>query len=268
MIKLVVTDLDGTFWDRELTVPAAHEAAVKALAESGVPVLVATSRRQRVVEQALSPQGWAPPAVLLDGAVGVDLATGLRFHDAAFDRDSARSVLDVFRSFGLDPCLYIDSPEADAVLSDQTTTCPGHAEYLSSVARRGDLGDAVRDDVVQGFSIFGADREMLHAILPGLGATGTEVVAAVDDRFGGWSLVVSPPAVTKWNGVVAYCDARGIPVEAVAAVGDGDNALEMLSRSAVAIAVRRGSRRALDLADFVIDPPDSEGWAEVPALLS
>jgi hydroxymethylpyrimidine pyrophosphatase-like HAD family hydrolase len=267
MIELVVTDLDGTFWGRDLTVPPAHAKAVEALAESGIPVLIATSRRQRVVEGALRPQHWAPPAVLLDGVVGVDLATGVRFHQAAFDAADAHSVLAVFRSHGLDPCLYIDSPDADVVLSDQPSTCARHAKYLSSVARQADLADSARDDIVQGFSIFGAERALLEKLLPGLSAVGAEVVIAEDDRFGGFSIVVSPPAVTKWTGVVAYCKAHDISVDAVAAVGDGDNDLELLRHAALRIAVRGGSSRALDLADLVIDPPAADGWAAVPELL-
>ena len=31
MIRLVVTDLDGTFWDEDLTVPEPHRQAVAAL---------------------------------------------------------------------------------------------------------------------------------------------------------------------------------------------------------------------------------------------
>jgi hydroxymethylpyrimidine pyrophosphatase-like HAD family hydrolase len=45
-IRLVVADLDGTFWDRDLTVPPAHIAVVKELWSMGVTVLAATYRRR------------------------------------------------------------------------------------------------------------------------------------------------------------------------------------------------------------------------------
>ncbi len=44
-IRLVVTDLDGTFWDRDFIVPPADRAAVEELWSMGVTVLAATSRR-------------------------------------------------------------------------------------------------------------------------------------------------------------------------------------------------------------------------------
>lgn len=57
---MVVTDLDGTFWDQDLTVPPAHLATVAALADRGVEVMVATSRRRRVVAEHLGRVGPTP----------------------------------------------------------------------------------------------------------------------------------------------------------------------------------------------------------------
>ena len=53
VIRLVATDLDGTFWTSEMVVPERHVKAVRELASRGVTVLVATSRRPRVVRAAL-----------------------------------------------------------------------------------------------------------------------------------------------------------------------------------------------------------------------
>ena len=41
MIRLVVTDLDGTFWDEDLAVPEPHRQTVAALRDRDVEVMVA-----------------------------------------------------------------------------------------------------------------------------------------------------------------------------------------------------------------------------------
>jgi haloacid dehalogenase-like hydrolase len=57
VIRLVATDLDGTFWDADLVPPKAHLSAANELIEAGVTVLAATSRRPRVVRRQLDEVG-------------------------------------------------------------------------------------------------------------------------------------------------------------------------------------------------------------------
>ena len=54
---LVVTDLDGTLWADDLVVRPRTRAAVAALADAGVPVLVATARRVRGARELLRETG-------------------------------------------------------------------------------------------------------------------------------------------------------------------------------------------------------------------
>ena len=67
-IQLVVTDLDGTLWDRECTIHPEPVLALDQLRAEGIPVLAATARRQRSVLRRLDRYGLSLPLVLLDGA--------------------------------------------------------------------------------------------------------------------------------------------------------------------------------------------------------
>ena len=99
VIRLVATDLDGTFWGEDQVVPAAHLTAAEELIESGVTVLAATSRRPRVVRRQLAMVGLTLPAVLIDGALGVDFRSDERFHQSCFDPEiRARNLGDLPRA--------------------------------------------------------------------------------------------------------------------------------------------------------------------------
>lgn len=263
MIRLVVTDLDGTFWDRTLTVPPLHLDAVWRLGEIGVEVMVATSRRRRVVAEHLGRVGFSPTAVVLDGAMGVDLADGMRFHDAAFTVDAATEVLARFRAHGLDPCVYVDQPDVDVVVSPAPATSTAHLAYLGPIARTGDLDKAVAAPGVYGFSVTGRPHSEVADLAGDLVAFGAETVVFHEEQYGGWSVVVAPPGVTKWNGVLAHAGRRGITPDEILSVGDGDNDVEMLTRAGVAVAVRGGTERAVAAADHLIDGPESNGWAAI-----
>ena len=134
MIRLLATDLDGTFWGPDLVAPPEHVAAVEELVNRGVTVLAATSRRPRVARKKFSDVGLSLPAVLIDGAIGIDFRTGERFHEAAFDVQAASDMLTRFRAHGLEPCLYVEDSEIDLAVSSTPSTCTAHLDYLGPIA--------------------------------------------------------------------------------------------------------------------------------------
>jgi hydroxymethylpyrimidine pyrophosphatase-like HAD family hydrolase len=126
VILLVATDLDGTFSGPEMVVPDGHAQAIDELGRRGVRVLVATSRRLRVVRSCFQETRLALPAVLLDRAIGIGLRTGDRFHQAVFAQADAVAALAAFRRFDLDPCVYVEEPDVDVVVSETPSTCAAH----------------------------------------------------------------------------------------------------------------------------------------------
>jgi len=268
MIRLVATDLDGTFWGRDLIAPSEHVAAVKELLRREVTVLAATSRRPRVAKKHLGAAGLELPAVLIDGAVGIDFRTDVRFHEAVFEANDARQMLEAFQAHGLDPCLYVDDAEIDIAVSPTPSTCAEHLEYLGPVAGTHDLGDAVASMPIYAFSVLGLDYEVLAPLALELADNvGTSVVLYPEPSYGRFGLVVNPNGVSKWSGIEAYCAIHGIAAEEVAAVGDGLNDVDMLRHAGMRIGVHGGREEIIEIAEFLIPPPEQGGWERVPDLV-
>ena len=98
--------------------------AVRDLEAAGIPVLVATGRRLRMAWTVLEAGGLAGPAVVLDGALGLDLRDGQVFHQVAFPSAAAARVLAAFGTAGLSPCVYVERPGVDLVVGDYTLDQP------------------------------------------------------------------------------------------------------------------------------------------------
>lgn len=267
MIRLVATDLDGTFWDGDMAVPEIHADAVRELASRDVTVLAATSRWPRVVRDNLATAGLALPAVLIDGAVGIDFRTEERFHQAAFTPTVAVNALTAFRRAGLEPCVYVDDPDIDIVVSENPATCPAHLARISDVARVECLDTAVTTRPVYAFSVLGLPRERLATASGLLVDQRVHVLLYAEPSYGDYGLIVNAPGVSKWSGIDAYCKGAGIDPSEVLGVGDGDNDVTMLANAEVSVAVKGGTANVLDLADHVIDPPHQQGWAELLDLI-
>lgn len=265
-VDLVVTDLDGTLWHDERELHPWTRAAVDELARRGVPLLVATGRRVGSAQRALAPFGMAPPAVLLNGSLGVDLDTGERFHRGGFETDAALRVLAAFEQHGVDPCLYVEGESPSVYISATPSTHPDHLASFGDGVRAARLGDVATSERVLAFGVLGIDGDIGSAIASSLAPVATPHFD-VDRMYGGHALMVAPSGDSKWDGVVAFCDRHGLDSARVLAIGDGPNDVEMLRDAAVAVAPSDGHPDALAIADHVVDPASVGGWASLLDLL-
>ena len=261
-VALVVTDLDGTLSDADERVHPSSARAVRSLQAAGVPVLVATGRRPRMAARVLEPAGLAGPAVVLDGALGLDLRDGRLFHRVTFPVPAARAVLGAFIAAGLEPCVYADRPGVDFVVGERPATHPRHLARSLPLVAVDDLERVVEAEPVLTFSVVGRPAGLLEPVARALGGAGSASVVR-DLVYGDHTLQVRPPGVSKWSGVLAFCADQGLDPGRVLAVGDGANDLELLEAAKVACAVAGASPAVLARADYVLGRPGDGGWAAV-----
>lgn len=262
-IDLVVTDLDGTLWHTDDHVDPKVLAALAELERRGVPLLVATGRRTASTRAPLARIGQAPPAVVLNGALGVHLTTGDRFHRSPFPVADASAALAAFASVGLDPVVYVDHPRYDVFLSSTPSTHVEHVRSLGDTAGVDDLARVCAEEAVLGFSMIGVPHGDGVAACEALG----DLVEAHLDRsldYAGYaSFTAAPKGQSKWDGVTAFCATRGLDSNRVLALADGPNDIELLTNAAVRLVPAVAHPAALDLADHVIPAAADGGWAEV-----
>jgi hydroxymethylpyrimidine pyrophosphatase-like HAD family hydrolase len=263
LAELVVTDLDGTLWAYGSEgVP--HErtlAAWRELERRRVPVLVATGRRATTARDPLAACGLAPPAVVLNGALGLDLATGDCFHRHTYDAATAALVLAAFRAAGLDPCVYIEHADYDVYISDRPSTSELHLTALGTRACIGDLEEIVATVPVLSFGVFGRDEHEIRDAVDGIAPHADPRVTHGD--FGGHGVTVNPVGLSKWVGVLAYCELTGLDPSRVVAIGDGDNDRELLANASVALVPEDAHEDAIAGAHHVVPSPAVGGWAAV-----
>ena len=269
-IELVVTDLDGTFWHTDDHVPPPVLAAVAELARRGIPMLVATGRRLASTRDPLARVGLAPPAIMLNGAIGIDLATGRRFHVAPYPTAQAIAAYDAFARMGLSPVVYVDHPRFEVLLGTNPDTNPAHARALSATAQHlhaGDLRAAVADHPVLGFGMVGVPFPVAEAAWAALQGVVEVHLDRSIDHPGMASLTAAPKDQSKWDGVVAYCALHGIDSARVLAVADGPNDIELLTNGAVRAVPEVAHPSALALASHIIPAAQRGGWADIITLL-
>lgn len=263
MIKLVVTDLDGTLWasGSDGAPHARTIAAWKELDRRGIPVLVATGRRVTSTREPLAALGLAPPAVVLNGALGLDLGTGARFHRRQYRAADAARVLAAFRDAKLEPCVYVEHSDFDVYIAERPSTSAEHLRALGSRARTADLDEIVASVPVLSFGVFGQEETAIARAVEAL--TGAADPRVTIGDFGGYGVTVAPIGLSKWVGVLAYCELSGIDPDQVLAIGDGSNDRELLANAAIALVPEDAHEEAVSVAHHVVPSPSVGGWATI-----
>jgi hydroxymethylpyrimidine pyrophosphatase-like HAD family hydrolase len=274
-VRLIVTDLDGTLWHPASGTHPAAAAAIRKVAADGPPLLAATGRRVGSTRRPLAELGIAPPAVVLNGAVGLDLADpgAAPFHRVAFTPDDAVRLLAAYRAHGIDPCVYVDpsdEPRGNEVwLSPTPSTHPDHAAHLGRDSAVGDLDEVVRTSTVLSFGVLGIDHAIGVAICDEVGATAEPYFDRALEYPGTYQLHVAPPGISKWDGVLAFCRRVGIdPADGVVVLGDGPNDVELLTHAALALVPEDAHPAAAACAHERIPSAVDGGWAVVLDLLA
>lgn len=261
---LVVTDLDGTLWDTHQSIHASTLAAVAELDARGIPLLVATGRRQSSTRSGFALNDFWRPAIMLNGTIGVDHPSEEAFHQHTFSVDEGNAVLEAFAECGHVPCVY--GSDGFTYLADDATTSPRHRSGMIgglSDVRRADPAPLVADELVLGFSIIGVELDGLESLAPRLRDFGMFVDTYQDPLYGGWSVMAQPPGVSKLTGIEAFVEHRGIDNPYVIAMGDGGNDVEMIKGADLGLAIEGGDDAVVAAADQTIAGPAQGGWAEV-----
>jgi hypothetical protein len=264
---LVVTDLDGTLWQSEGDIHPATVEAFHQVVAQGVPVLAATGRRLGSAVRGLRRLGTPPPAVVLNGALGVALPTDERFQVHSFATADAVAVLGAFRSCGVDPCLYVDDPGHEVVVSATPSTHPWHLDSLAGALVEADLGATAQRAAVLMFSLIGIEHGQAVAVSEAVGDRAEVHLDRAFDVPGAAAVTVTAPGLSKWDGVQAWCKHAELTPQRIIALGDGPNDVELLTNADLALVPEVAHPAARRLADHTIPTPGTGGWSALLAHL-
>jgi hydroxymethylpyrimidine pyrophosphatase-like HAD family hydrolase len=170
-------------------------------------------------------------------------------------------VLATFRAADLEPCVYVEHDDFDVYIGPSPSTSEQHLRALGSRARTADLEAVVASVPVLSFGIFGREEHVIASVVDGLTVLADPRVTRGD--FGGHGVTVTPIGLSKWTGVLAYCERSGIDPAHVLAIGDGSNDRELLTNAAIAVVPEDAHEDALGAAHHVVPSPAVGGWAAI-----
>lgn len=264
LVKLVVTDEDGTFLDLggEDFSRGRFRAVFERMSAAGCRFAVATSNQSFQVAEIF---GELAPSISIIASNGAYVEP--QGKEAQVSVMSPAVVADVLAA-------HADHPEiplcavcaggafvergADADFVAEMTMYSHNMRHVDSLAERGPT-----TDVLMYWSR--VDEADLARAVELLDAATGPAVSVVDSGFGGGFgyLDVVQPGVSKATGIRALMDAFGIDASEVMAFGDAGNDAEMLRLAGVGVAMGNASDELKSIADLVCDPCEEQGVLKV-----
>jgi hypothetical protein len=258
-IRLVLSDVDGTLLTSEHSLTGATVDAVAALHAAGIAFTVTSSRPPQGLAMLVGPLAIDAPIGAFNGGVFVDAALAV-VDQLPLAAAVVTEVVRLIDDAGVDPWVYtgthwfvraLDGPHVQHEARVTNSRPTAVADLVGALDER--TGPPVK---VVGFSHDHArvgDAEA--AIVAALGGT----VSAT--RSQAHYVDVTHPDANKGAVVTYLSGVLGIPPEAIATIGDGQNDTLMFARSGTSIAMGNAADDVKATATHVTIANDLDGFA-------
>ncbi len=256
MIRLLVSDIDGTLVTKDKELTPRVRAAADMLVQHGIKLVLVSSRPPHGVAIFADALHLETPRAAFNGGVFTTQA-GEVLRAELLAEDAAREALAYLQSQGIAPWLFttdewlLTDPDGDYVSWEQRTVRMEHrvvkdlAEYAD---RAGKIMAASKD-----FAKLRACEEELQRRLAG---------SAAVHRSQDYYLDITHPQANKGEAVRQAAHLLGVDLAETACIGDMHNDLPMFEVAVFKIAMGNAPADMQARADYVTASNQDSGWAQ------
>jgi Cof subfamily protein (haloacid dehalogenase superfamily) len=254
VIRLVATDLDGTLLRPDETVSARTRAALAAVRQAGITLVLVTGRPPRSLDGIAATLGVGGVAICANGAILYDLDTGAVLDQRPLAAAAATRLIAALRA-AIPGALF--AVELEAGFRREAGWEPSG---LNAGGQLVAAGTELATTPVAKLLVRHPDRTAPELARLAAKAAGHDAVVT----WSGEHLVeLSAAGVTKATALQRLCRRLGIPREQVIAFGDMPNDLAMLTWAGHSVAVANAQLEVREAADEVTASNLEDGVAVV-----
>lgn len=260
-IQLVALDLDGTLYNARQEISPANQAALTAVRDAGLQIVLATGRTRNAVRPVIDRLGLDTPGIYVQGLVTHNGDGSIR-RQQYLDAEAAREVAMVI---GEDVSLIAYSG-TDTWVASRDRNIDLMVKYGEPAPQLcGSLAELAREVPINKFAALDVTNPArMNALRARLEQAFGERVQVLQP---GLAIMVEvlPPGASKGAALGALLQDMEIAPEAVLACGDGENDIEMLELAGIGVAMGNANQAVRAAADFVSAHHNEDGVARALA---
>jgi Cof subfamily protein (haloacid dehalogenase superfamily) len=264
-IKLVVTDLDGTFLNDSRMITGRNLDAVRELARNNIAFSFCTGRPVAMTKAFIKQADIRIPVIGCNGALIYDPENNSTLFSRVFPAELFSVLTEYCLSCGFDYLAYTADTvyySAGSRRIDVFRKYNQHAQRagcIPAVLKLTGSADSILHEKVTKIlvtELHGTDLEKMAAFLSGIrGVVCAPSMTGVLD--------IMPEGVSKGSGVRCLADHLGIHMDNVCVFGDNTNDVSMMQCAGTPVCMANGTEDARKAASFVTGKTNNEsGFAE------
>ncbi len=263
-IKCIALDLDGTTLNKEGKLSPGNKAALEYAIARGVEVVIASGRPLVALPKDVCAVEGIRYAITANGASIWDLLTGECLRKFYLTPESVEEVIRLTEEAGAALEVFVEGKaHADAAYVQDPAAfgAPEKAiPYVQSTRMaEEDIVGYIREHIaeLENMDVIVSDSEKKKELWDKLSKVKDLYVTSSVPRL----LELSYKDSGKHGGVRFIRIMLGLKKEEIAAFGDADNDIEMLTEAGIGVAMANGTPRCLAAADYVTTHHDEDGLA-------
>lgn len=269
-IKLIVTDLDGTFLNsNHITIPQENIDAFKKAHDMGIKVAIASGRTKILADYIVEQLPFLDYLITSNGAITYDMKNGKVVCSTFIDNNQSVEIFNILKDYNLLYEIYFDGKcymnnESYSMFDTEHVSPHIHAllkDFIKPVSDLETLIDGKGIEKLNILTLSGEQRiELEERINKSCDVAFASSFPIVKGANG--NLEMTNINATKGFAVKGLADALNIGKENVMCFGDGENDCPMLSFADYSFAMENGSDLAKSTAKFTTDTNDNGGVAQ------
>lgn len=279
MVKLIVSDMDGTLLNEKMMISQTNADAIREAEKQGIPFMVATGRGFTEAKPLLEEAGLSCPIITLNGAQVYD-EKGTILKTAGITKDTARKILATIRENNL----YCEITTGNGIFSDNKAkriesvasllfeTNPETTYKMAVVLAAARLeimnihyidnyDELIEDETIDVLKIIAFSQDGQRTLLPISAELNQIGDLAITSSFEN-NIEINHVDAQKGIAVSEMAKKMDIDLDDVMTFGDNLNDLSMLKITGFSFAMENGAQETKNTAKYLTSANNENGVAE------
>ncbi len=253
MIKLVVTDIDGTIYCPEYGIKDSVKECLHNLQENGIHVAIATGRTFGSAKSVADEIGIKCPLICYQGGL-VNSYDGETIDAKYLDANIAREIIEDCRKRNIHLNVYVD----DKLYVEDDN------EYIKDYI--GDKGidyflvdsfDELDFSKLNKLLAIEYDANFINNLIKEYQEKYPRIYVVRSYKY---FCEIANKEATKGNAIKILAQKYGITINEVMAIGDQNNDIEMVQTAGVGVAMGNGTQEIKEIADYITTSVENDGF--------